>query len=183
MTGGSLSLVLGTVLALGALSYVLWPLLNERAPSLDDRRRRTTSVPVDEESLATSALREIEFDRATGKLSDTDYEELKDKYTRLAAEEARVVAVASGAATATVAGRLDVVALAAAAPDDPVEAAVRAVQSRRPSCPTCGPRPESDATYCSGCGHFLPGACAACGASVAMPGARFCNACGVPLAA
>jgi hypothetical protein len=67
--------------------------------------------------------------------------------------------------------------------DDPVEAAVRAVQARRPKCPTCGPRPESDATYCSGCGHYLPGACGSCGTAVELPGARFCNSCGAQLAA
>jgi hypothetical protein len=177
MTGGSLSLLLGTVLALGALSYVLWPLLNEQVAAPEARRPGAPPAAADEESLASTALREIEFDRATGKLSDDDYEELKAKYTRLAEAEA-----ATGAGAPPL-ERLDVVALAASATDDPVEAAVRAVQARRPACPTCGPRPESDARYCSGCGHFLPGACASCGAAVAMPGARFCNACGVPLAA
>ena len=175
MSGGTLSLVLGTVLALGALSYVLWPLLSseENLPTAPAAPR----APVQpEEGLATVALREIEFDRATGKLSDEDYDDLMAKYSRLAEQETRVAAPLTAPAA-------DFVALAVADADDPVEAAVRAVQARRPACPTCGPRPESDATYCSGCGHFLPGACRGCGAEVSMPGARFCNACGVPLAA
>jgi hypothetical protein len=176
MPDGSLPLILGTLLALVALSYVLLPLLasTDDAPARAPRGAPSPLV-ASEEGLAVSALREIEFDRETGKLSDTDYVELKAKYTQLALEEMRAADVVRGEATA---------AAAAAAPgEDPVEAAVRAVQARRPRCPTCGPRPESDATYCSGCGHYLPGACAACGAPVTQPGARFCNQCGVELAA
>ena len=33
------------------------------------------------QAVALRALKEIEFDRATGKLSDSDYEQLKAKYT------------------------------------------------------------------------------------------------------
>src|SRR3989442_11196200 len=36
------------------------------------------------QAVALRALKEIEFDRATGKLSDTDYEQLKAKYTEAA---------------------------------------------------------------------------------------------------
>jgi hypothetical protein len=180
MSEGSLPLILGTLLALAALSYVLLPLLSssEEQSATAPRPVRARASAQNEEGLAVSALREIEFDRETGKLSDTDYDELKSKYTQLALDEMRLAdrgAVAPEATTAEVAPTV--------ADEDPVEAAVRAVQARRPKCPTCGPRPESDATYCSGCGHYLPGACGSCGADVVMPGARFCNACGVALAA
>ena len=70
---------------------------------------------------------------------------------------------------------------------DPVEAIISAkVRAlRQPagegsrSCPTCGPRPEPDAVFCSTCGNRLPtGAiCTSCGAALA-PGARFCEGCG-----
>jgi hypothetical protein len=133
-----------------------------------------------DDGLAVTALREIEFDRATGKLSDEDYEELKAKYTQLALNEMRVADRERATADSAV---VSATVHASEVGDDPVEAAVRAVQARRPKCPTCGPRPESDATYCSGCGHYLPGACGSCGASVELPGARFCNSCGARLAA
>jgi len=73
--------------------------------------------------VALTALKEIDFDRETGKLSDADYEFLKAKYTALALD------------------------------------ALRAEQSALPasqqSCSTCGPRPESDAIFCSTCGLHL----------------------------
>jgi hypothetical protein len=177
----SLPLILGTLLALGALSYVLLPLLNtaeetEAAVSRSAAKgvAQLANV-VKEDGMAVAALREIEFDRATGKLSDKDYEELKVKYTKLALLELREQDDASYVRSAAQEG--------AAANEDPVEAAVRAVQARRPKCGTCGPRPESDSVYCSGCGSYLPGACGSCGATVKLPCARFCDSCGGALAA
>lgn len=180
MPDGALPLIIGTLLALTALSYVLLPLLlnADDAPVVKRIDAAPSREVVPEEQLAVVALREIEFDRETGKLSDADYADLKAKYSELAVSELRA-ANARPARSDTA----QVAATAAASGEDPVEAAVRAVQARRPSCRSCGPRPESDAIWCSGCGSYLPGACQSCGADVTMPGARFCNACGVTLAA
>ncbi len=158
-----IALVLGTVLALAALAFVLVPLfVAPRTPDVTVPRQSAPDAPVD----AIAALREVEFDRETGKLSDSDYATLKAEYTRdaLAALRAR------DAAPSTVS-------------DAEVEAMILAYRAPRRSCATCGPRPEADALYCSTCGRFLAGACARCGASVTEPGARYCPACGATLAA
>src|SRR5438045_8726165 len=83
-----LELILGILLAAGAMYLFLLPILR---PPIEAPRGET---PVDEgddpaddmsaQAVALRALTEIEFDRATGKLSDTDYAELKAKYTRAA---------------------------------------------------------------------------------------------------
>ena len=182
MPDGSLALILGTLLALAALTFVLYPLLSSVEQNEDPRsaysRANTQSVRTvqlaPDEGLAIEALREIEFDRATGKLSDSDYDELKAKYTRMALSDLREADDA--------ARPVDLLATAVDG-EDPVEAAVRAVQARRPKCGTCGPRPESDSVYCSSCGSYLPGACGSCGAKITQPGARFCTGCGGQLAA
>ena len=104
-----------------------------------------------ERSRAVEALREIEFDRATGKLSDEDYGALKSRYTALAVKAMRQER--------------------AAEPDDAsLEAmiAARRQGSAVGACPTCGLRPESDAVFCSSCG-------------VRLPTGRFCTACAAPL--
>src|SRR5262249_46662849 len=63
-----LALVIGTLLAVGALAFVLYPVF---APP--PQRRFVPPTPRrDEGNDAVAALREIEFDRATGKLSDVD---------------------------------------------------------------------------------------------------------------
>jgi hypothetical protein len=158
-----LALVIGTLLAVGALAYVLYPLMMSPLPA--PRRVRIGATPAAGvgESEAVAALREIEFDRATGKLSDADYAELKTRYTERALEAMRRTA--------------------APAPADEIEAAVLAYRARMKRCVRCGPRPEPDAVYCSACGLFLAGACATCGASVTEPGAAYCTNCGRELAA
>jgi hypothetical protein len=158
-----LALVVGTLLAVGALAYVLFPLL-AGAMAAPVRRAATMRESAEAaESEAIVALREIEFDRATGKLSDADYTELRARYTARALEAMR-----SGTALATL---------------DAAEAAVLAYRERLKSCARCGPRPEPDAAYCSNCGIFLAGACGSCGAPVTEPGASFCTSCGRQLAA
>jgi hypothetical protein len=70
------------LLALGALSFVLYPLLaGEVLSAAPDTPRH---APPESRNQAIDALREIEFDRATGKLSDADYDALKASYTSAA---------------------------------------------------------------------------------------------------
>jgi len=157
-----LALIVGSLLAVSALAFVLLPLLVPGASSVGARNGTARVAPAPTEDEAVVALREIEFDRATGKLSDADYEELRTRYTRRALESLRANAVA---------------------PEDVAEAAVFAYRSRLRSCVTCGPRSEVDASYCSSCGTYLPGTCGSCGAVVNESGAAFCTACGRQLAA
>jgi hypothetical protein len=113
-----------------------------------DREEEQEAEPVEESESpkiqALLALKEIEFDRATGKLSDDDYAQLKDRYAKRAlaaidAEEAAASAVA-----------------AAEGADDPAEAMIRAARAHHSSiCPVCGPRPETGAAFCSECGRPL----------------------------
>lgn len=189
---GAAPLVLGTALALGALTLVLSPLLSGEAEiRAEDEQKaakevarvkaaRAKRLGRDEEQLdgAVAALREIEFDRETGKLSDSDYAELKTRYTREALAELR-------AADAREAPAL-VASLTVAVGDDgadPVEAAIQRARENQRSCGVCGPRPEPDATYCCSCGRYLPGACSKCGTEVDLVGSRFCSGCGDHLAA
>jgi ribosomal protein L40E len=74
------ALLVGTALAVASLCYVLYPLFRADmalAPKPVPRGGRRQSPAID-------ALRELEFDRETGKISDTDYEPLKARYTEQA---------------------------------------------------------------------------------------------------
>ena len=159
-----LALVLGTLLAVGALAFVLYPLFGETALAPAPVAMSVTQAAGAAEQEAVVALREIEFDRATGKLSDADYGELHARYTE------RALAAMRGGVPDNVEG-------------DPVELAVLAYRARLRECGTCGPRPEPDAAYCSNCGRYLPGACGSCGSAVSEPAAAYCGACGRQLAA
>lgn len=157
------ALAVGTLLAVGALAFVLYPLF------FDVRPRRTVTHTADThgDDSAIRALREIEFDKATGKLSDADYAELRRQYGAQAVRELRSVGPepASGRSA------------------DPIEDRVRAYRAAHRECRTCGLRPEPDALYCSTCGGFLDGRCPDCGGDVAEPSAGYCSRCGATLAA
>ena len=166
------------LLGVAALWLVLQPLLASHPPA------PSAFEPLDPEEtdrgVALAALKEIEFDRETGKLSDEDYAFLKAKYTGAALEALRVEAAEAGPGAS---GEGDVEVM--------IAARVRALRSAAtsappgaPACPTCGPRPEPDAVFCSTCGQRLHegGACPGCGAELA-PDSRFCDRCGTRVAA
>ena len=160
-----ITLILGTVLALAALAFVLFPLFREsRVVPVSGSAARPHGEAHAAQAIA--ALREVEFDRETGKLSDADYATLKATYTREALAALRAEEAPSAAVT-----------------DAEIEAMILAYRASAPRCETFGPRPEGDAAYCSSCGCFLAGACGRCGAAVTEPGARFCPGCGSQLAA
>ena len=161
MNAAIVALVVGTALAVGALAFVLYPLFFDHAVTRAAPSRHVESWSDD---VAVAALREIEFDRATGKLSEADYAQLKEQYTRQAL--ARMRRAPNGGAE-----------------EDELEATIRAYRAERPACDRCGPRPEADAIFCSNCGQYLPGRCEQCGQRVEEAGARFCSACGHRLAA
>jgi hypothetical protein len=156
-----------------ALFVVLPPLIWPPPPA------EPVFEPVEQEEtprgVALLALKEIEFDRETGKLSEEDYRFLKEKYTAQAIEALRAEEEtrAPDDVEALIAHRVR--ALRSAAASAPPGALV---------CPTCGPRPEPDAAFCSTCGSRLPAAatCAHCGTAL-VADSRFCEGCGSRVAA
>jgi hypothetical protein len=165
-----LELIAGILLAAGATYFVLLPILRPPLEPEPSAAADEGDDPADDMSLQTVALRalkEIEFDRATGKLSDTDYEQLKAKYT------AEALAALRGEPTSDIAHR---------APEARAHAP-RITHDAR--CPEHGPRPEQDALFCSECGRRLgtaQGYCARCGTTLETD-ARYCNRCGARVAA
>jgi hypothetical protein len=165
--------VAAALVGLLALFVVLRPLIWPPPPAA------AVFEPVEQEEtprgVALLALKEIEFDRETGKLSDEDYRFLKEKYTAEAIEALRAEegTNAPGDVEALIAHRVR--ALRSAAATAPPGA---------PVCPTCGPRPEPDAVFCSTCGGSLSAGttCARCGTALA-PDSRFCEGCGSRVAA
>ncbi len=137
---------------------------------------------------ALLALKEIEFDRATGKLSEADYESLYARYSVRAIE---VLDAPPGAAGAAEPGG-----------DDPIEALIAARRAALPTAGAVGATPvvalpdgvarrcllhgdavEPDAVFCSVCGAALvtaDGQCVACG-TTAPADAAFCPGCGARL--
>ena len=181
-----IALVVGTLLALGAMAFVLVPLFRPPAERpLDDattarEATRSDTAPdgtAGRREQAVEALREIEFDRATGKLADSDYAALKERYT------GEAVAAMRASSSAGAPPSPNDMARRGAPTDAELEALIRRTRDSSPVCPLHGPRAEDGARYCSECGQWLGGPCRRCGAVVTGAGARFCDDCGEKLAA
>lgn len=79
------ALLIGTALAVASLCFVLYPLFRANIAVAQRNvggggQRGVKARP----SLAVDALRELEFDRETGKISPVDYESAKARYTEQA---------------------------------------------------------------------------------------------------
>ncbi|HEV8149277.1 MAG TPA: zinc ribbon domain-containing protein [Gemmatimonadales bacterium] len=175
-----MALEIAAALSLGLL--VLWLVFEPTLkPGRPDLSLLEPEAPEEtRRGVALLALKEIEFDRETGKLSERDYQLLKSRYgaEALAALEAETARPNAGMAVT-------------GDPEELIAARVHALRSARstgqpvpPSCRYCGPRPEPGAQFCSRCGLPLHGSgfCSDCGAPL-PPESRFCAACGTRVAA
>ena len=157
-----IALLIGIVVALGAVALVLDPVLRPG-------RVRAAAPAADEDDplghrrdLALAALKEIEFDRATGKLDDADYERMKASYTAEALAAIRAVESAAAPvppqepALAKRPVPAGVGALAEGAAADPAEALIaakrQATRSGRRFCSECGAEMEGAGKFCVECG-------------------------------
>lgn len=161
-----IELVSGIAVAGLVLALVLEPLVRGRPQRYQSADRSQHELEIDfsdvEESAspkvqALLALREIEFDRETGKLSDEDYSALKAAYQ---SEALAAIKEEESESTDTAADGVAV-------------------------CPACGPRSESRAKFCSNCGRRVSVSatsrlCKACGARAPVD-AKFCGECGANL--
>lgn len=166
-----LELIVGILLAAGASYYVLRPILRPSATAPLSAGGDEGEDPDDDlsaQAVALRALKEIEFDRATGKLSDADYDDLHAKYQTAALAALRGETGARSAVRGA---------------QDPLARAPLTAHSLR--CPVDGPPPEPDALFCSTCGRRLgsaPAYCSRCGSTLETD-AGYCNRCGSRVAA
>jgi len=90
------ALMIGAVLAVLAVVLVAVPFLREPTPRDDtlaepDELERRTLELGEVRDRALAALKELEFDHRTGKISDDDYRELVGGYRRRAAAALRAL--------------------------------------------------------------------------------------------
>ncbi len=128
------------VAATGAL--ILWPLFRRAdswsgetaAPPLGDTQEK-------DKDMALAAIRELEFDHATGKISPEDYAVLRTRYETKALEAITQRAGTPAAAAET--DRRDTEAL--------LEAEIAAARSRI-RCASCGESLPRETRFCPSCG-------------------------------
>ena len=148
------------VAAIGSSAWVgfmlyrtLWPLA---ASEFQDRTEiiagRTRAALEREKTLVLRALKELEFDRAMGKVAPADFEEVSGRLRARALTLMQQLDVALPGYSDTIERELArrLAALGEAAP----AAAPAAVAARR-ICADCGMANDPDARFCKGCGAKL----------------------------
>ncbi len=156
-----MSAILIAVLTVVAISIALYPLFElERRPV-----RAASAIDPNVENLLSareatySAIKDLETDHAMGKLSDTDYANLRAKY------EGKAM---------TILQQLDAVR--------PVVPAAASAAASPGTCAQCGTPIVAGAKFCRGCGAALGATCVTCGTPLTAE-SKFCRHCGSPVAA
>jgi hypothetical protein len=148
------SVLIGAAALVGlAALHLALPLLSsaEERPTVADRRVRAALER--EKMLALRTLKDLEFDRAMGKISEADFEEMSGRLRARAGRLIRQLDAGAGHRARIeqeVASRLT----PQSAPDSP-PATARSWTLVVRVCAACETRNENDARFCKGCGAKL----------------------------
>jgi hypothetical protein len=129
-----------TLVGLGTLR-TLWPLVSPEEDHVAMIGRRTRVALDREKMLALRSIKELEFDRAMGKLSDSDWQDMSGRLRARAARLMRQLDAASGYR-----GQIE------------RDLAKRLGQAPAPAgrvCATCATPGDRDARFCKNCGSAL----------------------------
>ncbi|MDR7473297.1 MAG: zinc-ribbon domain-containing protein [Armatimonadota bacterium] len=121
------------ILILVSAGLILWPLL--RPPQESVPQGPSSAEAERAKRMALYALRELEMEFATGKLSAEDYARLRERYEARAAQA---------------------LGLVPARPSPSLDEEIRAARARR-RCPACGQRRPPGARFCPACGRPVEG--------------------------
>jgi hypothetical protein len=143
----SVSLVIGVLIVVAAAAYVAAPFLvaaERPAPVPSDLGDRPDRARLEaEKAEAYAAIKEAEFDYRMGKLTDTDFQVQRDRYTGQALQAIKALEEATAESRRPAGAR----------------AAGRAAASGRVSriafCPACGHSVPPRANFCPACGRSL----------------------------
>lgn len=131
--------VVSVLLVVAAGLFVAWPFVRSAAAAPTGDRVADEVSPLERQKLdAYAALKEAEFDWRMGKLSETDFTVLNEKY--------RQQALAAIAAIEDARGR---------ARRERAKAPGARAPRRIAFCPSCGEPVPARANFCGGCGRSL----------------------------
>lgn len=124
-------MILELVAAVLLGGLMVWLAIGRPSEAIIEPDVGTDAFEDTDQGRALLAIKELEFDKETGKIAEADYEVVRERLTREAlatlGEQTRV------------------------AQELPAPTSGEAV----PRCPSCGPRPELDARFCSACGTVI----------------------------
>ncbi len=165
-------MILALLATLGAIvvAFVLLPVFSSEAPGtrfgLDEVEREQVDLS-DAKNRLLDAIKDLDFEKDAGKVSDQDYQAARDDYM---------------AQVAAVMARIDELA-----PEPAKKAEAKKSDAGRPSvaCPSCKETNPQGSKFCLECGTALATEappCASCGEPLPAK-AKFCVECGTKVGA
>lgn len=156
-----MSAILIALLALAAIAIAVYPLFKtmpriQVSSGLDPNLENLLS----QREATYSAIKDLEFDHAQGKISDADYAVMRDKYENKALGILQQLQVQNESTA-------------------PVDE--HPLHLPNNGCPHCGEPVTWDDKFCRSCGGAIGATCRACGTPVA-PESKFCATCGAAIA-
>jgi uncharacterized protein (DUF2249 family) len=152
------ALLLGFVLAAAALAFVARPFWEKRKKSV---KVSAAFLQHEKREAVLSALRDLDFDFKTGKVSDEDYQPLR---AQLIAEAAQYMEFEKQE-------------------EEKLEALIKARRNKAQqpqTCEHCGAPMVADQRFCSKCGWSAAQDCPSCGNKL-RAGDLFCSSCGTKI--
>lgn len=155
-----LPLLIGLLLLIGLILFVVQPL--RRAQRMSMSESELDALSAQRETLYTQ-IRELDFDHATGKVTDADYAPLRERLVAQAADVLRAidapqveapVAMSDDAIEAQIAARRKHKPGRATTFDDEIEATI-AARRHKSVCPNCGKAVNAGDAFCAKCGSPL----------------------------
>ncbi len=154
-----MSAVLIALLALVAIAVATYPLFKVKVRSFTgDGVDRTLENLLSQREATYSAIKDLEFDHAQGKISDADYNDLHAKY------ETKALGLLQ---------QLEAFGRPIVKPDG------GPLHLPNNGCPQCGEPYQWSDKFCRSCGAALCRKCQTCGTAMSADD-RFCACCGTP---
>jgi ribosomal protein S13 len=157
------AILVGTGLLILTALFVANPLVNKKGRKTT---AASTKLPTISNQYAETliALRDLDFDQRTGKITDEDYAKLRAELLVKASRELQVKNQQEKEL------------------NDLIEGAIRSRKKEKQparTCKQCGSNQKTTDRFCSACGASLTPVCQNCGHEI-KPGDLFCTGCGQP---
>ncbi|HEX7588576.1 MAG TPA: hypothetical protein VF478_09700 [Anaerolineae bacterium] len=158
-----MELILAVIVVLGVLGFIAYPLFNT-----PPEERTETPVALDgllsQRDAAYEALRDLDFDFQMGKLSQSDYTTMRERYKGRAAVALEQIdetnRLSAGAQAEEQIAKLRAAKQAAPPADDAIEREIARLRAGKHApaglrCGKCGTPYAAGDTYCAKCGNRL----------------------------
>jgi RNA polymerase subunit RPABC4/transcription elongation factor Spt4 len=160
-------LILALLATLGALvvGFVLYPVFaEERRGALGESAEALALRDLeDKKARLYTAIKDLDFEKAAGKVSNEDYESARSDYL---------------AQTAEVLAEIDRLGVETKTPKSEPKAESETSETvGNRVCSSCGETSREGAKFCIACGQAFEHACSQCGEAL-PPEAKFCPECG-----